>query len=70
MTMSLKALHIVFIVASIVLALSFGVWSLNEFAHGGARSNLWFGIGSLVVGVALIVYGKVILRKLKDISYL
>jgi hypothetical protein len=68
--MSLKALHIVFIVASIVLALSFGAWSLNEFTHGGARSNLWFGIGSLVVGVALIVYGKAILRKLKDISYL
>jgi hypothetical protein len=68
--MSLKALHIVFIVASIVLALSFGAWSLNEFAHGGARSNLWFGIGSLVAGVALIVYGKAILRKLKDISYL
>jgi len=68
--MSLKALHIVFIVASTVLALGFGGWSLNEYAHGGARSNLWFGIGSLVIGVALIAYGKAILRKLKDISYL
>ena len=70
MTMSLKALHIVFIVASIVLALGFGAWSLNEYAHDGARSNLWFGIGSLVIGVALIIYGRAILRKLKDISYL
>jgi hypothetical protein len=68
--MSLKALHVVFIVASIVLALGFGAWSLNEFAHGGARSNLWYGIGSLMVGVLLIVYGKAVLRKLKDISYL
>jgi hypothetical protein len=68
--MSLKALHIVFIVASTVLALGFGAWSVNEYAHGGARSNLWFGIGSFVIGVALIVYGRAILRKLKDISYL
>jgi len=68
--MSLKALHIVFIVASIVLALGFGAWSLNEYFHGAARSNLWFGIGSLVAGLLLIVYGKAVLRKLKDISYL
>jgi len=68
--MSLKALHIVFIVASTVLALGFGAWSLNEYAGGAERSNLWFGIGSLVIGVALVVYGRAILRKLKDISYL
>lgn len=68
--MSLKALHIVFIVASIVLALGFGGWSLNEFSQDGARSHLWFGIGSIVAGVLLIVYGKSVLKKLKDISYL
>ena len=68
--MSLKALHVVFIVASIVLALGFGAWSLNEFSHGGGKSNLWFGIGSLVAGVLLIIYSKAMLRKLKDISYL
>ncbi len=68
--MSLKALHIVFIVASIVLAFGFGAWSLNEYAHDGARSNLWFGIGSVLAGVLLIVYSKAMLKKLKDISYL
>ncbi|HTD68722.1 MAG TPA: hypothetical protein VK846_19550 [Candidatus Limnocylindria bacterium] len=68
--MSLKALHVVFIVASIVLALGFGGWSLNEFAQKGARSDLWFGIGSLAAGLLLIIYGKAMLRKLKDISYL
>jgi hypothetical protein len=68
--MSLKALHIVFIVASIVLALGFGAWSLNEYFDGAARMNLWFGIGSLVTGVALIFYCRAVLRKLKDISYL
>lgn len=68
--MSLKALHIVFVVASIVLALGFGAWSLNEFAHGGTRSHLWYGIGSLLVGLLLIIYSKAMLKKLKDISYL
>ena len=68
--MSLKALHVVFIVASIVLALGFGAWSLNEYSHGADRSNLWFGVGSLVTGLLLIIYSKAMLRKLKDISYL
>ena len=68
--MSLKALHIVFIVASIVLAFGFGAWSLNAYKEEGAQSNLWFGIGSLAAGVLLIVYGKAVLKKLKDISYL
>ena len=68
--MSLKALHIVFIVASIVLALGFGVWALVDYAKGGPRSYLWYGIGSSIVGVALIFYCRSVLRKLKDISYL
>ena len=68
--MSLKALHIVFIVASIVLALGFGAWCLDDYAHGGTRSHLWFGIGSIVAGLGLIVYGWAVLKKLKNISYL
>jgi len=68
--MSLKALHIVFIVASIVLALGFGAWALNEFAHDGPRSYLWFGLGSCVIGIVLIFYCRAVLKKLKDISYL
>ena len=68
--MSLKALHIVFIVASIVLAVGFGAWSLHEFSNGEPRIHLWFGIGSLVAGLALVVYGRAMLKKLKHISYL
>lgn len=68
--MSLKALHIVFIVASIVLALGFGAWSLNEFHNGEPRINLWFGLGSIAAGLALAAYGRAVLKKLKHISYL
>ncbi len=68
--MSLKTFHVVFVAASIVLAFLFGGWSLREFATVGGGLNLAFGIGSILAGFALIVYGKHILKKLKDISYL
>jgi hypothetical protein len=68
--MSLKALHVVFIVASIVLALGFGAWSLKGYFDGGPGSYLWYGVGSFVVGIALIFYARAVLKKLKDISYL
>ena len=68
--MSLKAFHIVFIVASILLSLGFAAWSFVSYAHGGPVLHLWFGIGSLAAGIALVIYSKYFLRKLKDISYL
>ena len=68
--MSLKAFHIVFIVASSALAFGFGAWALHEYRIGGEKSLEILGIGSLVVGAALIVYGKYFLKKLKHISYL
>ena len=54
--MSLKALHLVFIVASIVLSLGFGAWSVNEFSKGEPKVNLYFGIGSFMAAVALVFY--------------
>jgi hypothetical protein len=68
--MSLKAFHVVFVSASILLALGFGGWSLVNYLHGGAASDLLYGLSSLVVAVALVFYGKFVLKKLKDISYL
>jgi hypothetical protein len=68
--MSLKAFHVVFIVASILLALGFGAWSLAQFFNGGKAMDLVFGLGSLGVGVGLVFYFKYVLKKLKDISYL
>jgi len=68
--MSLKAFHIVFVTASILLAVLFAVWSLVNYFHSGALSDLLFGLGSLVVGVALVFYERYALKKLKDISYL
>ena len=68
--MSLKAIHIVFITASTVLAFGFGCWELKGYSAGGERGDLILGVASLVTGVALIVYGKYFLKKLKNIGYL
>ena len=68
--MSLKAFHIIFVTASILLALLFGVWSLIGYFQGGTLGDLLFGIGSLVVAVALVFYERYALKKPKNISYL
>jgi len=68
--MSLKAFHIIFVTASILLALLFGIWSLISYFHGGTVADLLFGIGSLVAAVALVFYERYALKKLKNISYL
>lgn len=69
--MSLKAFHIVFIIASTVLAIGFGGWSFRQYlSPEGARSDLFYAVGSSLATVALLVYGRYFLKKLKDISYL
>jgi len=68
--MSLKAFHIVFVTASILLAFGFGVWSLLDYQDHGNTAELVGGLVSVLAGFALIIYVKAILRKLKNISYL
>ena len=68
--MSLKAFHVVFITASVLLAFGCAAWWLVNFAEMRRLSDLVYGGGSLVVGVALVIYGRYFLRKLKNISYL
>ena len=69
--MSLKAFHVIFITAASALAFGCGVWSLNShFATEGRLSDMIFGIGSLLVGAALLVYEWRFLRKFKSVSYL
>jgi len=68
--MSLKAFHIVFVAASILLAFFFGAWLFRDYSRTGEQLELIFGIVSVLAGLGLIWYGKSVLRKLKHISYL
>lgn len=68
--MSLKAFHIVFIGASILLALGFAWWCLRDYRAEGRVLDLAYGAGSLLVAVALGIYGRLFLKKLKRVAYL
>ena len=68
--MSLKAFHLVFVTVSAILGLGFGAWAIADYRRSGSAGSLWSGVGSLVGTVALIVYGRWFLRKLKGVGYL
>ncbi len=69
--MSLKAFHILFVVASTLLTGGFGLWAIRAYSHGDvSKTVLVLGIVSLLLMAGLVWYGKYFLRKLKSISYL
>ena len=68
--MSLKAFHVVFIVASILLSFGLAFWSLTNFSNSGRTGDLVYGLSSGVIGLGLMAYGVYFLKKLKNISYL
>ena len=68
--MSLKAFHVLFIVTSILLCFGFGTYELYARTQGGSWVDVALGLMSLASGALLIVYFKVMLRKLCGISYL
>ena len=69
--MSLKAFHVVFITAASALCFGCGVWGLKSYTAGDGRwGDLAFGLGSFITGVALILYERYFLKKLKRVSFL
>jgi len=69
--MSLKAFHLVFITASCALAFGCSVWALKDyFSPDGVTSDFFFGLVSFAIGVALIIYERYFLKKLKKVGYL
>lgn len=69
--MSLKALHIVFVVSVALMALACGAWALYEYFDSGAGvAHLFGGLLSIASAAATVVYGRFVLKKLNKISYL
>lgn len=68
--MSLKAFHVVFVTASVLLMLVLAGWCVGNYREEGSAVHLvWAGL-SLVASAGLLVYGKLFLKKFKHISYL
>ena len=68
--MSLKAFHIVFVTLSTILAAGFGIWAIRDYQSHGDLGSLSIGVASLLGAVALIVYGRWFLQKLKGVRFL
>jgi xanthosine utilization system XapX-like protein len=68
--MSLKFFHVLFVVLATLLSVGFAVWSFMQVAAGAGALYLVLGILGLVVAVALVIYGRWFLKKMKDVSYM
>ena len=68
--MSLKAIHLVFITASLVLAVGLAAWGFTQYNQSKSTVDLGYGIGSICAAAGLIIYARYFLKKLKHISYL
>ena len=68
--MSLKAFHVIFITAAVLLAFGLGAWMLKLHHDSEAAVDFNLGVGSLVAGVVLVIYEVYFLRKLRKVSFL
>ena len=69
--MSLKAIHIVFIIAACSMTAFVGGWAFREyFSVSHAIPHLLFGFANVAAFIGLLVYGRYFLKKLKHINYL
>lgn len=69
--MSLKVVHLVFVNALAALAFGTGVWKLRDYSDPDGRVvDLLFGLGALLAGMLVIIYGIYFLKKMKGIGYL
>lgn len=68
--MSLKAVHLIFVTVLSSLCFGTGVWKLRHFRADGLTADLAWGIAALLTGVAVLIYGRYFLKKLKKFSYL
>ena len=65
--MSLRAFHIIFIIATIVLSLYVALWGIREFSAERSLGALALAAVFLVAAVALMIYGKKTLTKFKEL---
>ena len=65
--MSLRAFHIIFVIATIVLSLYVALWGIREFSAERSIGALGLAVLFLVTAVALMIYGKKALAKFREL---
>lgn len=67
--MSLNQFHLFFIAASIFICAAFGYWGIQNYLNemvGG--SMLALAVGSIMLGIGLVVYEVKVYRKFKTLE--
>jgi len=65
--MSLRVFHIVFIIAAFGLSLFVALWGFREWSATHSSAALTLAIVFAVSGAALVAYGLVAVRKLREL---
>lgn len=65
--MSLRAFHILFIVVTTVLSLYVALWGIRQYSQEQNTGALGLAILFMITAVALVIYGKKVFRKLKEL---
>ena len=66
--MSLRAFHLFFIAASIVLCAVTAVWGVDRFRTVGGGGGLALAATCATLGLALVAYGLKIYRKFRELG--
>ena len=68
--MSLKAFHIVFVIVTTILSLFVALWGIREFAEQQSTGGLILALVFLAAAIGLMVYGKRVWAKFKELPVL
>ena len=66
--MSLRTVHIVFIVFATALSFLLGIWALKRGIEDASGVMAGIGMISLIAGVILVLYGVTFWRKIKHLA--
>jgi len=66
--MSLRTVHIVFIVFATALSFLLGIWALMRGIEDASGVMAGIGLISLIAGVILVLYGVTFWRKIKHLA--
>ena len=68
--MSLKAFHVFFVAATVVLMAFLSGWSFLVYRETQSTEHLVWSLCSAVSMVGMVAYGRFFLRKLRNVSFL
>ena len=68
--MSLKSVHIFFVLCTTLLTMVLAVWNYFNWLNFGEMFSLVYMVISILCGIVVIGYGKKFLVKFKDLSFM